>query len=237
MTYVAWQTLDYIKRLPITPIQISPFKETLLGIVGIVVLAMGLILIAGTVLSICKSYRQGQWEINKRGKGNVSFNYGKIVLSVRQGIGYAMVYRRDCRFLQRRSFMVRAQVTPVTLYRFALGVWTSVNPLDFLNRLAIVEVDNDAFRLSHTGSRGHRNFTISPPVVGETYTVELEITESPYVAIGRIYREKELLQEVRSDATDLALPYSSNVFVGVAVWTDRHSDPLSKYEVKDFEIP
>jgi hypothetical protein len=72
--------------------------------------------------------------------------------------------------------------------------------------------------------------------VGETYAVELEINESPYVAISRIYRGKELLQEVRTEVGDLALPYSSNVFVGVAAWTDRHSDPLSKYEVENFEI-
>ena len=65
------------------------------------------------------------------------------------------------------------------------------------------------------------------------------------MATGRIYREEILqngtkqltnLSEVKTGIKEAVLPYSSKVFVGVAVWTDRTSDPLSKYEVEKFEI-
>lgn len=142
--------------------------------------------------------------------------------------------------MQRPRFKVRVRVTPLTPYRFALGVWTSINPNEARNRLAILEVDDDAFRLTYTVFLGvghqHIQLPMSRPNAGETYSIELEIQESPNMAHARVYdRENRLLCEQRSDG--LGLPYASDdVFVGVAVWTDDVSCPLSSYEIEDLEI-
>lgn len=161
----------------------------------------------------------------------------KFTLFVKQkGRSYAMLYSRKYHYLQQSRFRIRAQVTPLTLYRFALGIWTSNNPNNALTRLAILEVDDDVFRLTYTGypQQQHLNFNISPRVK-ETYTIELELQEFPYVARGRIYEGNNLLEEVT--AKNLALPYRSNdIFAGVAVWTDDTLCPLSRYEVKNLEV-
>ncbi len=77
---------------------------------------------------------------------------------------------------------------------------------------------------------------MSPPTAHETYIAELEIQENPYRAYARVYdRENKLLREQEGEG--LGLPYASDdVFVGVAVWTDDVSCPLSSYEIEDFEI-
>jgi len=178
------------------------------------------------------------WEKSLHGDGDVSYRKDKIILSIKkEGANYVMLYRKAQNSLWRPTFRMRASITPLIPYRFALGIWTSENPRSLRSRLAILEVDDDAFKLVNTMANSTcsvQEFNVPLPRKNQTYRIELEMHESPYIAVGRVYRENELLGEVRAD--NLGLPYLSDVFFGIAVWTDDSSSPLSKYAIRRFEV-
>lgn len=141
----------------------------------------------------------------------------------------------------------RVRVTPRTLYRFALGVWTSINPLTWENRLGVLEVDNDAFRLTFTTFNPEHG--LSPfwfeekkfeklPVakVGVPYILELEVSWGAGALKGRVFDERNnLLDEVYAQR-EVPQERFTDIWVGVAVWTDAVGCPLSNYEVENLVV-
>lgn len=123
------------------------------------------------------------------------------------------------------TLMMLGQVTPNTLYRYSMGIYTATNPYNTSNRFMTIEVDNTGFNLVGSSSTSIGSTT---PSTGTTYVLEL-VAENGLPAAGYVFTSSGTY--IGTATLSPSLGWSTSVYYGHGVWTDTSSNPASNYSV------
>lgn len=135
-----------------------------------------------------------------------------------------------------------AKVQPSTLYRFSQGIHTNSNVADGTSRYATVELDNDGIKAAWSDSFGLTETSTlwsGTPSTSTTYFLEL-VAENANSEAAYAYQDDgggstppTFLGKTTFD-TGIS-SWSGTKYFGTGAWTDSSSNPLSNYNVKEYD--